>query len=303
MGNEPIFNGIFVPVITPFTTNGRFYEKGIINILGHLHDNAIKGIWLLGSYGSFPLLSEEERKQVAEVAISKANEFGMTVIVNVGSLNTDMAVRLSQHAQEHGAHAVASVVPFYYASSHYREKNFLAYFRALIEAVQLPVFFYNNERATGYKPDDSFYQKILEMGVYGFKSKGDYLEMANQIRLIKKHSEKTIYLSGSTSVHLQGHLLGAAGVTSGVALAMPELVTNLQKALEEKAIDEALRLQELVLKARNVMGRYVGRAVACYDILHHKGVDAGTCRSPWLRMEPSQAEEVVRELKAIEEAI
>ena len=29
----------------------------------------------------------------------------------------------------------------------------------------------------------------------------------------------------------------------------------------------------------------MGRAVACYDILNEKGIDVGTCRSPWLRMD------------------
>lgn len=303
MTNNSVFKGIFVPVITPFTEDGRIHEQGVKNILEYLNGNGIDGVWLLGSYGGFPLLSEEERMQVGRVGLEAAVALGMTVIVNVGSLATDMAVRLARHAQANGAKAVASVVPFYYAASHYRDKNFLEYFKALIGSVDLPVFFYNNEGATGFKPDSAFFKKMFDLGVHGLKSKGDYLEMAAQIRLIKQHSTKAVYLSGSTSVHLQGHLLGAAGVTSGVALAMPKLVTALQKALEESAIDEAVRLQNLVLTARNIMGRYVGRAVACYDILKHKGIDAGTCRAPWLRMETSQAREVIEDLSAIEEAV
>lgn len=297
------FKGIFVPVITPFTDQNTVFEQGIINILGHLSDNAIYGVWLLGSYGGFPLLSEEERMCVVEIGLAKANELGMSVIVNVGSLHTDMAVRLAKHAQEHGAQAVASVVPFYYATSHYRDQNFLKYFQEIIQAVRLPVFFYNNETATGFRPNSSFFSKMLDIGIQGFKSKGDYLGMAEQIRLLKERAPQGVYLSGSTSVHLQGHLLGADGVTSGVALAMPKLVVSLQNALKNNKIQEAVRLQDLILKTRTVMGRYVGRAVACYDILQDKGVDAGTCRAPWLRMTPEQAEEVIRDLKAIEEVV
>jgi hypothetical protein len=51
------------------------------------------------------------------------------------------------------------------------------------------------------------------------------------------------------------------------------------------------------------MGKYVGRAVACYDILQNKGIDAGTCREPWLRMKSEQAHEIIQGLKAIEEAV
>ena len=303
MTDNSIFSEIYIPIITPFTTESRVYEAGIENILEYLHNNGIKGIWLLGSYGGFPLLSEEERMLVSGVAIDKAQKKGMSVIVNVGAMYTDMAVRLASHAQEAGANAVASVVPFYYSSSHYQRKNFLEYFQRIIDSVSLPVFFYNNEKATGFKPDLEFLQQMLEIGIQGFKSKGDYLEMTEQIRLLKRHSRNCIYFSGSTGVHLQGHLLGADGVTSGVALALPALVSKLQNSLDNQDISEAIRLQDLVLKARAILGRYVGRAVACYDILQDKGIDVGTCRSPWLSMDTFQAREVIRDLKSIEEAI
>ena len=297
------FRGIYVPMVTSFTSGSGIYERGVENVVQYLYDSGINGIWLLGSYGSFPLLSEEERRQVAKVAVDRAKKLGMNVIVNVGALYTDMAVRLARHAQEVGAHAVASVVPFYYSTSHYSKRNFLHYFQAIVDSVTLPVFFYNNEKATGFKPDLQFLQQILEIGIQGFKSKGDYHEMFEQIGLIKNSSTSKVYLSGSTGVHLQGHLLGADGVTSGVALAVPRLVLKLQKALEDHAISEAIRLQNLVLKVRAILGRYVGRAVGCYDIMQEKGIDVGTCRSPWLRMKPGQADEVIRELKAIEEAV
>jgi len=303
MENKPSFRGIFVPVITPFNDNGDLYEQGIENILEYLQANNINGIWLLGSYGGFPLLSEKERMQFAQFAVPKAKALNMSIIVNIGSLHTAMATRLAKHAQNHGADAIATVVPFYYAASHYRDINFLQYFKAIIRSVSLPVYFYNNVKTTGFRPQDEFLKKLIDIGVQGFKSKGDYLEMDGEIRLIKTHCKDAVYLSGSTSVHLQGHLLGADGVTSGVALALPELVTRLQKALELNEIDEAVRLQELVLQARKIMGRYVGRAVACYDILKYKGIDAGTCRSPWLPMNESQAKEVIRNLQAIEQAL
>lgn len=302
MNHKNKFQGIFVPVITPFLDN-CVYEQGIKNLLEHLQAHNISGVWLLGSYGSFPLLSEQERMLVTEIALPKARELGMTVVVNVGSLYTDMAVHLAKHAQEHGADAVASVVPFYYAATHYQEHNFLSYFQSIVDSIQLPVFFYNNEPVTGFKPNNAFFEKMHGIGVHNFKSKGDYLTMTGQIEIAKKYSTSHIYFSGSTSVHLQGYLLGADGVTSGVAQAMPKLVTGLQTALKKNHIEEAVRLQSMVMKVRDIMGKYVGRAVACYDILKHQQVDVGTCRSPWLRMTPLQAQEIIKELQMIEEAI
>lgn len=297
---KSLFSGIFVPIITPFTFEGRIFEESILSIFDYLHNHHIDKVWLMGSYGAFPLLSEDERKRIAEVALKKAHQLNITVIVNVSSLYTDMATRLAHHAYDNGADGVASVVPFYYATSHYRTENIFHYFKAIVETTSLPVFFYNNEQATGYKPSYKFFKQLIDIGVHGFKSKGDYIDMSAQLKTINKNSSKSVYLSGSTSVHLQGYLLGADGVTSGVALALPKLVTKLQKSLENNDIQSALRFQNLVLEARDIMGRYVGRAVACYDILQHKKVNMGTCRSPWLRMNSVQAKEVIEDLAELE---
>ncbi|MCK5322500.1 MAG: dihydrodipicolinate synthase family protein [Desulfobulbaceae bacterium] len=293
------FKGIFVPIITSFDDSGRLYSKGIENIISYLHQAGIRGLWLMGSYGAFPLLSEDERKAFIEVAIPHAKKLGFTVIVNVGSPDTATAVRLAEHAFSLNAHAIASVVPFYYSSTHYNERNFLDYFKKLVKATTLPLFFYNNTNTTGFVPNEDFFKKLLYLGVYGFKDKGDYPTMSNHIGILKKVRPEGAYLSGSTSVHLQGHLVGASGVTSGVALAIPNHVVNLQKALENNEFDKAVKLQETILKVRNILGRYVGRAVSCYDILEKIGVDAGTCRSPWVRMSKEESDEVVEELLRI----
>lgn len=295
------FKGIFVPIITPFDEKGSIHHRGLQNVIEYLSENDIKGVWLLGSYGSFPLLSEKERIEVADVALPIIKKLGMEVIVNVGSLSTDMAVRLAQHAQGVGADAVASVVPFYYATSHYSEKNFLKYFESIIKAVNIPLFFYNNVTATGFNPQDSFFRQLIELGIKGFKDKGDYLSMANHVNLLKEKFQEYTYLSGSTSVQVLGNLLGASGVTSGVALAVPKLIVELQNALDVGDIGKAIKLQDVALRLRSILGRYVGRAVACYDILNEKGVDVGTCRSPWLRMEKKQTREIMSAIKQIEE--
>jgi N-acetylneuraminate lyase len=294
---------ILVPIITSFQDNGAIFSDGMKNVISFLYEHGITGIWLLGSYGSFPLLTNQERIVITTAALKHAKSLGMTTIVNVGTPSTALSIELARHAENEGADAVASVVPFYYASTHYRPKNHLAFFEAIVKSVNIPVIFYNNADATGFSPPTAFIQQLTETGVAGLKDKGDFAAMSERCQAIRATNPDAIYLSGATSVHLQGYLVGANGVTSGTALATPALVTSLQKALEQGNIQEATRLQNLILKVRIAMGRYAGRAVTAYDALDNFGVAAGTCRSPWLRLSPQQAQEVIQEIDAIAAAL
>lgn len=295
--------GIIVPIITPFNDDGNLYKKGIEEIIHYLYRKEIEGLWLLGSYGSFPLMSVEERMHFAEIAIPLAHKLGMTCVVNISNPSTKIAVQLTKHAEEIGADGLASVVPFYYASSHYTENNIITYYEAIINNTKLPLIYYNNEKTTGYSPSIGLIKHLLEIGVYGLKDQADYATMAERIELLKQIRPEGVYFSGNTSICLQGYLLGAQGVVSGTALAFPGLVKKLEQAFNKKDIDEAIRLQDLVLKIRKVQGRYVGRSVSCYDILAAKGVEVGTCRSPWVRMKQEQAREVIAEIEVLEAQI
>jgi|TARA_B100000315_G_scaffold185157_1_gene174258 dihydrodipicolinate synthase/N-acetylneuraminate lyase len=294
---------ILVPIITSFKDDGEIFTDGTKNVISFLSEQGINGIWLLGSYGSFPLLTNPERLTIATLALRHAKTLGMTTIVNVGTPSTALSIELAKHAESEGADAVAAVVPFYYASTHYRNKNHLAFFEEIVRSVDIPVIFYNNADATGFSPSNSFIEQLVEAGVAGMKDKGDFAAMSDRCRAIRHKNTDAIYLSGATSVHLQGHLIGADGVTSGTALAVPDLVVSLQDALDRRDMTEAVRLQNLILKVRIAMGRYAGRAVSAYDALEHQGVNAGTCRSPWLRLSPEEAVEVIEELDVLVAAL
>ena len=130
---------VVVPIITPFSDNGSVYEKGTENLLKFLHIKGIKGVWILGSYGSFPLLKVEERKHFTEIALKITKQLNMFSIVQIGSPGIDKALELAEHAEKGGADAIATVLPFYYSSASYRETNFIAYFKRLLESTKLPL--------------------------------------------------------------------------------------------------------------------------------------------------------------------
>lgn len=291
---------VIPPIITPFDKNGAVYEEGIVNLINFLHEKSIKGIWILGSYGSFPLMTEEDRMKAAELIVPLAKRYNMTTIIQIGSPSAEIAVRLAKHAQDIGADGIASVVPFYYASAHYTEKNFLIYFKEIISNTELPLFYYNNPKTTGYTPSVIFIEKLLKAGVVGIKdTTTDFVSITEKMRLFKKLRPDGFYLGGSTSVLFPVRSMGGIGAVCGTAVAFPELALNLENSISSGDFERAKKVQETVLRVREIQGRYVGRSVSCYDILNARGIDVGICKSPWIGMTDEQNTEVITDLKAL----
>lgn len=289
---------IIVPIITPFDKNGRVYEQGIKNLIDFLNEKGIRGIWVLGSYGAFPLLEKEERMKMAEITLSLAQKKGIYTVIQIGSSQLETAERLCRHAQDNGADAVASTVPFYYASAHYTENNFIVYFSKLMDCLNVPLFFYNNPKTTGYTPTIQFIQELLDIGIYGIKdTTTDILAISEKIMCFQSNKSDNFYMGGSASVLLTSRIMGAHGVVCGSGVAMPEIVLKLDKAIESQNISQAAMIQHQLIKARTIQGRYVGRSVACYDILNARGVNVGSCKLPWLSMTDTQTKEVMKDLK------
>ena len=139
--NQPY---IYTTLITSFDEKGKLYINGMKEILHYLSENNIKGIWLLGSYGAFPFLTMAERMIVAEKIIPYAKSLKMNTIVHIGSPSTDQSIELANHAQECGADAIASVVPFYYATTHLKDEHILSHFSSIANDISVPFYFYNN---------------------------------------------------------------------------------------------------------------------------------------------------------------
>ncbi|SVD19549.1 uncharacterized protein METZ01_LOCUS372403, partial [marine metagenome] len=61
--------GVVPPMITPFDDDGQIYEHGLVNVIDFLVERGVAGVFAIGSYGSFPLLENSERKQLAEMIL------------------------------------------------------------------------------------------------------------------------------------------------------------------------------------------------------------------------------------------
>jgi len=283
-------SGIIPPVITSFDSKGNFDEKAQREVISFLTPK-VNGFYPNGTYGSGPLMTIEERKRSAEVIIDEVNG-RVPVMVHVGAINTQQTVELAKHAEQIGADAVGTIPPYYYK---YPEEDLLNHFRAVLKAVDIPVFVYNNPELSNNPISEILLKKLAGEGLAGVKdSSFDLITFYNFLIGIDKSN--FTHIIGTEAISAAAVHAGAKGVISGLANVWPELMAELWQALQSDKGREAGEVQLRVLKARSIL-KYAPTLVSCYAVLKMRGINAGFPRKPYLPLSNEMEQKVYSELK------
>jgi 4-hydroxy-tetrahydrodipicolinate synthase len=270
--------GIIPPLTTPFTKDGDVYEEGLCGLVGFQIEKGSHGLFICGTYGSGPIMTIEERKQVHEIVVDQAKG-RITVVAHVGTTSTAQSVELAKHAEAVGADYVASISPYYHRHD---ERTVVEYFSALVRAVEIPVYVYNNPKASGVTITPSFLHHLADVGVQGIKDSGfSFIELTH-FMLAMEDVPEFRFIVGTEALALPAFMVGAKGSVAGLANAFPELVVQLWDLFQAREYREAARVQMRVIKARQILHIPSSTNAACYAVLHERGVDVGYPKLPVL---------------------
>jgi len=246
---------------------------------------------LCGTYGLGPAMSPAERRMLAELAMEYAPG-NMDVIVHVGSSNVDISLELARHAEDVGAHAVASTPPFYYR---YDDDCVLAYFRRLLHATDIPLFVYNIPSRVGYGVSPTLLSKLADEGVAGVKdTSGDIILFYQYMMKVGKRD--FTFLVGSERLLLPSMIAGAHGCVSGLSNAFPEHVVDLYKLIEGGEIEEAVKKQFFLIELSDLLHIFPS-IPAIYAVLKMRGVDVGYLKEPHKPLSDEEKERLRRLLE------
>ncbi|MGI9419555.1 MAG: dihydrodipicolinate synthase family protein [Geminicoccaceae bacterium] len=135
------FRGSYTVTITPFTENGSAIDvPAWKRFLDWQMEIGVPGVIVLGTTGEFLTVSDDERRLLVGTAV---NHVAGRMKVMVGTMNahTPHAVRYSKEAEDLGADGLMIVPPYYYTPT---EDETFNYYKAICEAVGLPIMLYNN---------------------------------------------------------------------------------------------------------------------------------------------------------------
>ena len=136
----PDFHGVFPYLVSPIDADGSIRT----DVLGRLCDDLIKsdvhGLTPLGSTGEFAYLNKTQRLAVVQATIEAANG-RVPVVAGVASTSTADAVEQAKACQRLGADGILAVLEAYFPLG---DAQVEGYFRAIADAVDIPVVIYTN---------------------------------------------------------------------------------------------------------------------------------------------------------------
>jgi len=287
--------GIIPPLTTPFTAEGAVYEEGLRRLLDFHIEKGTHGVFICGTYGSGPIMSVAERKQVAEITMDQVRD-RMAVITHVGTTSTSQSVELAVHAESLGADAVAAVPPYYHSHD---EREVMAFFGALMHRVEIPVFIYNNPKTSGFTIQPRFLEQLASAGVQGIKDSGfSFVEFTHFVLALEEHPEFT-FIIGTEAICLPAMMVGAKACISGLANAFPEIMIQLYEAIMQLRFEEAAELQLRVNRARQILHIPFSTNAACYRALAARGMDVGQPKAPILPVSEEKGARMIEAFQGI----
>lgn len=288
------FKGVIPAVLTAFDKNEEIDEKGMRELVSYLIGKGVDGLYLTGSTGEGFTMSSEERKRVVEIVMDE-NKGRVPVVVHVGAIGTKLSIELAKHAEEVGADGISSVPPFYWK---FNENQIVKYYTEIANSCSLPMIVYNVP-LVGLLGMNAIKRLAAIDNVKGIK----YTALAHyEITQIKDEvGEDFLVYSGADEMAVSGLLSGADGIIGSFYNIMPELFININKAVANKEIDEATRLQrqaiEIIMYCLQLPSFYAGMKT----ILRWRGINAGICRSPFENLSEAQEVEFREGLKKLKE--
>ena len=285
------FRGSATAMITPFTAEGKVNFEAFGRMIDYQIENGTDALVVLGTTGEPATMTEEEKEDV--MRFSKERAAGR-LIFGSGSNCTAHAVEASVKAQKLGADGLLVVTPYYNKCT---QNGLYEYYKAVCEAVDIPVICYNVPPRTGVNIQPATMGRIAEIpNVAGIKEAcGNMEQIMHTAREVRGKCE--LY-SGDDHLNLPMLAIGAAGLISVVSNALPRQMKQLYKYMAAGEFEKAYILQDELLPFTDLMFCEVNPipVKAAADML---GLSGGVPRAPLTELEEAHKAAVRDSLRAL----
>jgi dihydrodipicolinate synthase/N-acetylneuraminate lyase len=267
-----IKGGVLPAMATPIGEDGTRINAPVIDTLVDFLLNAgVKGLFVGGSTGEGILLNLDQRKILHERALVAARGRA-PVLVHVGANTTADSLDLAKHASDIGVQGIVAVTPFFYAV---HDQAILSHFQAIASAApDLPFFGYDipHMAVNGISPTLLAEMMAQIPNFAGIKTSNSNAQVIR--KLIDTTAGKKIVLVGNERIALGSLALGADGLISGLATAVPEPFVGMVEAFFANRLDEARDFQVKINKMLDLLpcGARIG---ALKSILNERGIEVG----------------------------
>ncbi len=211
-----MFKGSLVAIVTPMHDDGSLDLDNYRRLIDWHVDEGTSAIVAVGTTGESPTVDVDEHGELIRIAVEQAAG-RVPVVAGTGGNSTREAIELTEHAKKVGASASLQVVPYYNKPT---QEGMYRHFRAVAEAVELPMIMYNVPGRTVADLSNDTTLRLAEVaGIVGLKdATGD---IPRACALLARLPAEFSLLSGNDDSALALMAMGGHGVISVTANLAP----------------------------------------------------------------------------------
>ncbi len=266
--------GIWTPIPTPLTRDGRLDEDATRKLVDFHIEAGIDGLLPLGTSGEFALLSREERGALVSTVVDQV-EHRVPVVAGVSDPSIENVIRLSSDAKKAGADGIIATPPYYFTTT---DEGHYQHFKTISESIDLPLLIYNIPEWThSFVTPDTVQRLSDDKLVVGMK----YTEynFLNLVRFLKAVRNKISIFAGSDAMAYSNLEFGGSGAIIGSANVAPKVASKIFDDYKKGDLSGAREAQEKLLPVIEALG--VGKyPAALKEAMNLIGMPVGPLKEP-----------------------
>jgi len=262
------FHGVFPYLVSPIDAFGKIREAVLARLCDDLIKSGVHGLTPLGSTGEFAYLDSEQRMAVVRTTIEAASR-RVPVVAGVVSTSTADAVAQAKAYQKFGADGILAILEAYFPLP---DGGVESYFRAIADAVDIPVVIYTNPQ---FQRSDLTLDVIARLSSH---PRIGYIKDASTntgrlLSIINRCGDDIRVFSASAHIPATVMLIGGVGWMAGPACIIPRQSVELYNLCKRQRWEDAMALQRRLWRVNEAFARFnlaacikAGLAIQGYDV-------------------------------------
>ena len=291
--SEANFHGVFPYLVSPIHETGEVNADVLERLCDDLIEAGVQGLTPLGSTGEFAYLTWPQRRRVVEVVIAAAKG-RVPVVAGVASTTIADAVSQAREFESLGCSGILAILDAYFPVL---DEGVFAYFKAIAEAVSIPVVLYTNpnfQRSDLSLPVIDRLSRIPNIGYI----KDASFNTGRLLSIINRVEGRMQVFAASSHIPTCVMLIGGIGWMSGPACVAPRQSVELYELCRRGDWVTAMKRQRPLWNLNQAFAKY-NLAACIKGGLQLQGYPVGEPLPPQAPLPPEGVEEVRRALVAI----
>lgn len=291
--SEAHFHGVFPYIVSPVHESGEVNTDVLARLCDDLIEAGVHGLTPLGSTGEFAYLSWPQRRRVVEVVIAAAKG-RVPVVAGVASTTIANAVSQAREFEGLGCSGILAILETYFPIS---EEGVFAYFKAIAEAVSMPVVLYTNPNFQRSDLSLSVIDRLSRIPNIGYIKDASF-NTGRLLSIINRVEGRIQVFAASSHIPTCVMLIGGVGWMAGPACVAPRQSVELYELCRRGDWVTAMERQRPLWDLNQAFARY-NLAACIKGGLQLQGYPVGAPLPPQAPLPPEGVEEVRRALIAI----